>query len=284
MITYLKGDIFNSPAKVLVNAVNTVGVMGKGVALEFKKRYPEMFSKYQKMCANHSFSTGKLYLWKGQDKWVLLFPTKQHWRNPSKIEYIEAGLQKFVDHWQRLGIDSIAFPRLGCGNGNLDWDVVRPVMEKYLKPLPIQVYIYIDNYHDSLPEHKDQIKTEEWLHSSPDVIGFNMLKEELQQLLRKSNIISFADGTTKKVIWEEDNLKIINGEEITIPDIDFCNLWDYVRSSGVFSLDALPQHLCSHPRELLEILKKLDYLQDVILSKNGIDFSDRANGYQYIRG
>ena len=144
MITYLKGDLFNSPAQVLVNAVNTVGVMGKGVALEFKKRYPAMFKSYQKICDNQTFEVGKLYLWKGPEKWVLLFPTKQHWRNPSKLEYIEAGLKKFAAHAQRLGIESIAFPKLRCGNGGLRWESVQPVMERYLKPLPLQIYIYVD--------------------------------------------------------------------------------------------------------------------------------------------
>lgn len=89
---------------------------------------------------------GKLYLWRKSEKWILLFPTKVHWRNPSKLEYIELGLKKFVDNWKKLGINSIAFPRLGCGNDNLNWNDVRPLMEKYLKDLPIDVYIYVDNY------------------------------------------------------------------------------------------------------------------------------------------
>ena len=72
-----------------------------------------------------------------------MFPTKQNWRNPSKIEYIEDGLLKFVNTYAEKNISSIAFPRLGCGNGELDWNEVRPVMEKYLKPLPIDVYIYL---------------------------------------------------------------------------------------------------------------------------------------------
>lgn len=133
MITYLKGDIFSSPAQVLVNTVNTVGVMGKGVALEFKKRYPEMFSAYERVCKAKQLEIGKLFLWKGPEKWVLMFPTKVHWRNPSKIEYIEAGLQKFSATYADKGITSAAFPRLGCGNGGLDWKQVQPLMEQYLK-------------------------------------------------------------------------------------------------------------------------------------------------------
>lgn len=102
MITYLKGDIFSSPAQVLVNTVNTVGVMGKGVALEFKKRYPAMFKSYERVCDEKQLEIGKLLLWKGPEKWVLMFPTKKHWRSPSKLEYIEAGLQNSrTPMWKR---------------------------------------------------------------------------------------------------------------------------------------------------------------------------------------
>ena len=107
MISYLKGDLLSSPAQVQVNTVNTVGVMGKGIALQFKNKYPEMFLAYQRVCEGHLLDTGKLYLWKSPEKWVLMFPTKKHWRNPSKIEYIESGLRKFADNYERLGIESI---------------------------------------------------------------------------------------------------------------------------------------------------------------------------------
>ena len=142
MLTYLRGDLLSSPAQVQVNTVNTVGVMGKGIALQFKNKYPQMFAAYQKACEKQQLGIGRLYLWKSPEKWVLMFPTKRHWRNPSKIEYVESGLKEFVDSYERLGVDSIAFPRLGCGNGGLEWSVVKPIMEKYLSPLPINIYIY----------------------------------------------------------------------------------------------------------------------------------------------
>ena len=116
--------------------------MGKGIALQFKKKYPEMFTAYQRVCEKQQLDIGKLYLWKSPEKWVLLFPTKKHWRNPSRMEYIESGLQKFVDNYERLGIMSIAFPKLGCGNGGLEWSAVKLVMEKYLCPLPIDIFVY----------------------------------------------------------------------------------------------------------------------------------------------
>lgn len=142
MITYFNGDIFTSSAQVLVNPVNTVGVMGKGLALEFKKRYPNMFQAYEKACKKKQLSIGKLMLCYEQDYWILLFPTKVNWRYPSNLEYIESGLIKFAQTYIDKGINSIAFPKLGCGYGELEWDKVKALMEKYLSDLPIEVYIY----------------------------------------------------------------------------------------------------------------------------------------------
>lgn len=143
MVAYLPTSLFTSPAQTLVNTVNTVGVMGKGVALEFKGRYPEMFRRYVHFCESGDLQTGKLYLYTGPDKWVLNFPTKQDWRGPSKMEWIEVGLRKFVAVYELRGITSVAFPQLGCGSGGLCWEDVRPLMERHLKPLPIPVYIHL---------------------------------------------------------------------------------------------------------------------------------------------
>ena len=144
MITYVVGDLFTSPAKVLVNTVNTVGVMGKGIALDFKRIYPEMFKEYQSYCENGIFHIGKLWLYKTPHKWILNFPTKKHWRNKSKLEYIEAGLKKFADTYDAKGIVSISFPMLGCGNGELDWESeVQPLMNSLLGKLPIDIYIHM---------------------------------------------------------------------------------------------------------------------------------------------
>lgn len=122
-----------SDVQTLVNTINCVGVMGKGIALEFKNRYPAMFDKYKSFCDKGVFKPGVLWIYKADDgKWVLNFPTKVDWKNPSEIEYIEEGLKKFVEIWEDKGIKSIAFPLLGCSNGGLNPDEVIPLMEKYL--------------------------------------------------------------------------------------------------------------------------------------------------------
>lgn len=100
-LVYVKGDIFMSPAEVIVNPVNTVGIMGKRLALAFKQKYPKMFEKYQSCCDDGTFSVGKLLLIEEDDYRILLFPTKKHWRGTSKIEYINFGLQKFIDTYKK---------------------------------------------------------------------------------------------------------------------------------------------------------------------------------------
>lgn len=282
MLTYIKGDLLSSPAQVLVNTVNTVGVMGKGIALEFKNKYPEMFKLYQKKCEDKSFDNGKLLLWKKDDKWILLFPTKKHWRSPSQIFYIEEGLEKFVRTYEKLGIESIAFPKLGCGNGGLDWNEVRPIMEKYLKNLPIRIYIYVDKYENSVPEYIQPTQIEKWLRDNPESIRFSMIKKDLQQAIRLNNEFLINDSDLKNISWQDDGIHLINGNEVIIPEAELCDFWDYIRDVGVLETDKLPQRFSSYGTFMLEILKRLDYVQPIIISPNGTDFIQSSNGFQYI--
>ena len=120
MITYIDSSVFDSPAQTLVNTVNTVGVMGKGIAKEFKSRYPIMYKEYRRLCDDKQLQVGNLHLWRSDNRWVLNFPTKTTWRRPSELAYVEQGLHKFVNYYMDLGISSISFPPLGCGNGNLE--------------------------------------------------------------------------------------------------------------------------------------------------------------------
>jgi len=144
MLEYVADDLLDSPAQTLVNPVNTVGVMGKGLALEFKKRFPEMFARYRAHCESGELTVGKLWLYKSPAKWILNFPTKAHWRDPSKPKYIEAGLRKFVATYAAHGIASVSFPQLGCANGGLSWErTVRPMMEHYLGRLEITVRVHV---------------------------------------------------------------------------------------------------------------------------------------------
>lgn len=142
MIKYVSGDLFKSETQTIVNTVNCVGAMGAGIALEFKNRYPNMFYSYKKICDSNQLKPGLLYLWKKEEKWILNFPTKNHFKDPSTLEYIESGLIKFKDTYKEKGITSISFPKLGCGKGGLNFKDVKPLMEKYLN-IDIEVLIYI---------------------------------------------------------------------------------------------------------------------------------------------
>ena len=137
------GDIFSSGATTIVNTVNCVGIMGKGIAQEFKRRYPDMFFEYELLCREHKLKPGMPYYYSDlTGASIINFPTKGHWRSPSKLSYVRDGLEWFRDNYEKLGITSVAFPPLGCGNGGLSWDDVGPLMYSMLSDLPIDVTIF----------------------------------------------------------------------------------------------------------------------------------------------
>ncbi|KIR03770.1 hypothetical protein P261_02585 [Lachnospiraceae bacterium TWA4] len=138
------GNIFDSKCTTIVNTVNCVGVMGKGIALEFKKLYPQMYSDYVYKCSISEVKIGVPYVYEDEDTGIkiLNFPTKDHWRSPSRLSYIIDGIKLVCKNYKKYGIDKIAFPPLGCGNGGLTWDIVGPIMYQKLVKLPIEVEIY----------------------------------------------------------------------------------------------------------------------------------------------
>jgi O-acetyl-ADP-ribose deacetylase (regulator of RNase III) len=142
MFKVLIGDLFESKAQTLVNTVNCVGVMGKGVAEQFKKRFPAMFDDYADRCKRKEVRIGEPYLYRTSGVQIVNFPTKNHWRSPSRLTDIESGLDYFVDHAMAWGISSVAMPPLGCGNGGLEWSEVGPLIYRKLHGLPIDVEVY----------------------------------------------------------------------------------------------------------------------------------------------
>ena len=163
MIKYVHENIFDLDVDARVNPVNCAGVMGKGLALQFKNKYPEMYEYYKNMCLSHivkpyEVTYFKYMYMKAKPLWecnpddevtlnidcIILFPTKDDWRDSSRSEYIYFGLINFVQTYEKQNIKSVAFPKLGCGCGGLDWKKeVKPIMEKFLNDLPIDVYICI---------------------------------------------------------------------------------------------------------------------------------------------
>lgn len=139
-VTIKRGDLLKDRSEAIVNTVNCVGVMGKGIALQFKQKWPENFNAYAAACERNIVRPGKMFIYDlgelARPRFIVNFPTKTHWRGDSKIEYIEKGLNDLVLQVERLGIESIALPPLGCGNGGLDWPTVRKLVLKAFEEHP----------------------------------------------------------------------------------------------------------------------------------------------------
>ena len=148
MIESTQGNLLQAPVEALVNTVNTEGIMGKGIALQFRQAFPQMFRDYEHACKAGEVRLGKMHVVDlggllGGPRWIINFPTKGHWRSRSRLSDIDAGLQDLVAAIKRLNIRSIAVPPLGCGHGGLEWSEVRPRIESALGQLPdVRVLVF----------------------------------------------------------------------------------------------------------------------------------------------
>ncbi|MBI3606667.1 MAG: macro domain-containing protein [Nitrospirae bacterium] len=147
MIEHTEGNLLLADAEALVNTVNIVGYMGKGIALQFKQAFPENFRAYERACRAKQVKPGHMFIVETgrmvNPEYIVNFPTKRHWRGKSRLEDIESGLEALVEDIKRLGIHSIAVPPLGCGNGGLDWSDVRPMIEAAFASLrEVRVLLY----------------------------------------------------------------------------------------------------------------------------------------------
>ena len=144
---FTQGNLLDANVEAVVNTVNTVGVMGKGIALMFKERFPDNYKAYARACEAREVQIGKMFVTAGVEldgpRWIINFPTKKHWRQPTKLEWLREGLTALKQVIREKGIRSLAIPPLGCGNGGLDWRVVRPLIEEALSDLrDVEVIVY----------------------------------------------------------------------------------------------------------------------------------------------
>lgn len=147
MIELVRGNILAADAEAIVNTVNCVGVMGKGLALQFKKSHPENFEAYRHACGAGEVQAGRMFVYatRGMNnpRYIINFPTKRHWRDSSRYADILTGLESLIEEVRRLGISTIAVPPLGCGLGGLDWAKVRPMIEAAFAELPsVRVFLF----------------------------------------------------------------------------------------------------------------------------------------------
>ncbi len=279
MLTYLYTSLFESPAQTLVNTVNTVGIMGKGIAKTFRQTYPTMFSEYRKLCDGGKLAPGGLHLWKGDDHWVLNFPTKTTWRLPSKIEYIERGLETFVQNYEGMGITSASFPPLGCGNGNLDWSEVRPIIERHLNRISIPIYVHNVHVADEfVPEHRETPMVPATLDAF-----WSDLRASIHE--NKGTFVTGERGQQFSVKLGEEVIAIERGgrqhEKIPIAEIE--NAWVILRE-GILSIDRYSDEASRRYKSyLFPVLKSLPYVRSAQISRAGRDGASSAQALYFVR-
>ena len=211
MIEIKRGNIFTTKCQTIVNTVNCVGIMGAGIAYEFKLRFPEMFEKYKSFCDNGLIDIGNLWIYKltkdnnDMYEYILNFPTKKHWKYPSKIEYLEKGLEKFVNTYKEKNISSIAFPLLGASKGGIDETVSISIMRKYLDKIdiPIEIWQFDSNAKDDLYEDFKEkfINLDDNLIKEQSKLRIDLVKK-IKSTLLNENINSMSGLLSEKGIGD----------------------------------------------------------------------------------
>ncbi|MFQ5342832.1 MAG: macro domain-containing protein [Anaerolineae bacterium] len=288
MLTYVTISLFESPAQTLVNTVNTVGVMGKGIAAVFKQLYPEMYKQYRRLCQEGELDVGKLYIYRTPNKIVVNFPTKKHWRQRSRVEYIEAGLGKFVTRYEDYGISSVSFPQLGCGHGELDWETqVQPVMERYLRDLPIPVYIHLyPKLSDFIPERLDSDYARQ-MRLERQRISVARLWQDLQELVSNQSGQPYRLTLFGPAVEMNEEHILFTPlspdpvEPVIVYREDIEELWNVLRLRGTVGEDDLPQPAREDGAVpwLFDLLERLDYIQPISLRTRSQRASARGLRY-----
>ena len=295
MITYVDFSLFDSPCKVLVNTVNTVGVMGKGIAKEFKGIYPDMFLEYQSRCERGQINIGDLWIYATDHKRVLNFPTKKHWRSPSKPEYLEAGLRKFARIYQEARIASVSFPMLGCGNGELDWDAqVKPLMERYLRPLPIEIFIHIHTPNaGAAREHRVPDATKKGLREQPQSLAFTEVWDDLVEVVQSTRQFATMDDKVRfaaEMFLDEEGggIRIVSDDTpVLLHKEQLLDLWQQIRGLGLCIPGIMPSGLDVHSEYVLPLLAELPYMKSVRQANKDTRLTKRAIGLllmSYLKG
>lgn len=224
-----RASIFDSTCQTLVNTVNCVGIMGKGIALEYKMRFPSMYEQYHSICEKKLLRPGTLMLYKESIPWILNFPTKDHWKNPSKLEYIHSGLQKLANTYQSKGITSIAFPKLGTTSGKLNWQDVKELLFQYLTPLKnlqIEIYHFDPNSKDSFFDRFYQKVHRFAVDDYVEILGVkrkqailihqSMLEGSLSNMVNLQSIEGIGDKTIEAIynfILKSENRAVTSAEK-----------------------------------------------------------------------
>lgn len=220
-IQIITGNIWNSKAQTIVNTVNCEGVMGAGIALECRLRFPLMFNRYKELCANSLLKPGLLWLYKNEGRWILNFPTKTSWKLPTKEEYLHLGLKKFVETFNFKNIQSVAFPLLGASHGGISEQRSIEIMMQYLEPLDLHIEIYkydpkaqddlFNEVKNLLLKHENDIEylsketkiQKQYLETLIEGIKFNASLCQINQLI---NLKGIGPATLEKLFAYKDSI------------------------------------------------------------------------------
>lgn len=202
MLEFTHGDMFEAAADIRVNTVNCVGVMGAGVALAFKQRYPEMFKDYQRDCKNGRVVPGRMHVWKSlSGDWIVNFPTKRDWREPSRYEDIDSGLDDLRRYLETLGPVTVALPALGCGHGGLDWSRVSGMIRDKLMNIDAHVLVFEPAASHQAGRTATEAPTDDERNSAAKV-GYQLIEPEgLPGLSAKTPIYLRGDRTLLAKKW-----------------------------------------------------------------------------------
>jgi len=246
MMHFTKGNVLDADVEALVNTVNTVGVMGKGIALMFKEAFPENFREYEAACKRAEVKIGSIFVTElptkltGGPRWILNFPTKQHWRYKTRIEWVEDGLRDLRRVIEEKGIRSVAVPPLGCGNGGLHWSDVRPLIERALGDLDgveVQVYEPTTRY-QNVAKRKGLDKLTPARALVAELVRRYWVLGIECSLLEVQKLTYFLDRViTASAI--EDPLRLHSGDTIWFDESKKDRLAAYLKSEGKDYLSAL---------------------------------------------
>ena len=263
VIKYTKGDIFDSQCQAIINTVNCEGKMGKGLAYQFKKKFPEMEQDYVKVCLNGELYPGKLHIYQEKNFLIINFPTKKKWREKSKIEYIIIGLRKLKEEIIKKGIKSVAIPPLGAGNGGLNWNEVKTEINREL--LDIEDVVF-EVYEPSTNINKKGKEPE---------INFDVLiLAYICKNLKKVDSSNLKSVVKLLSIFSQGNMKIANLKNSTKTMKSFKEFYSLKDYSEIYKL--INSKLISNSIELkqrkwrnVDILIKLvndypEYINDII--------------------
>jgi hypothetical protein len=266
MLITVETEIFLSPARVLVNPVNTAGVMASGVSAEFKRFFPDAFASYRSLCEAGQFEPGRLYVHRAPYRTIVHIPIKRHWRTAASGQALEAGLQRLAIVWAEYGLHALGVPRFD--EDELPWEtLVQPLLETYLAPLPIPVYIHSPSAADG---RRSIRQIDQHLNMAPARIPFDRAWQEIGRIVRRTNgVFRTSDGQPFMAAYESRGrygrlIVTPDGERsITILESSLNDLWTMLNLAGLVLPSQFPGGLELAAPYVTAVLAKSDMVRAV---------------------